>query len=138
MNLTRKILIHILTLIYLVAINGNLISLAEYYIRYDYIVKNLCVQKDKVINKCKGSCHLKANLDKLDETSNESTKSIEIKNLFMLDIHFSANSLGMSNFNNLFSYLALKNQMNNYQNYIKPLTPPPKFRKHNLIELKIS
>lgn len=36
-----------------------LLPLAEYYWNYDYIVKELCQEKEKDTSDCKGSCYLK-------------------------------------------------------------------------------
>lgn len=83
----RNTISTLLILFYFILINGELVSLAEYYIRYDYIVKNLCVQRNKLKNTCKGSCHLKENLDKVDENSKEIPKSVEFRNLISVDTH---------------------------------------------------
>ncbi len=87
MSIFYKLFATFLILVYLVVINGNLISLLEYYIRYDYIIKNLCVQREKDENTCKGSCHLEENLNKINPESPKSTESIEVRFLNGIDFH---------------------------------------------------
>ncbi len=125
MSLSRKVFIPFLILIYFAVINGNLISLAEYLIRYDYIVKNLCVQKNNIKNTCKGSCHLKQNLEKVNESNGSNPESIELKLLSSIDIHYNQNI-------SLFNYdkhnckrIALQNQRKINQFEIEPETQPP-------------
>ena len=45
--------------------------LASYIIQYDYIVNELCVNRDKPDLKCNGKCHLK---DQLAKASSENQK----------------------------------------------------------------
>ena len=42
---------------------SKVIIYADFKINQDYIAKNLCVKKDIPDNSCKGSCHLKKQLD---------------------------------------------------------------------------
>ncbi len=58
-----------LTLTYL-RITGPFI---DYLVNYDYIVEELCVEKDEVVNDCCGSCVLTDNLEKVvvDENTDE-------------------------------------------------------------------
>ncbi len=45
----------------------------DYLVNYDYIVEELCVEKDEVVNDCCGSCVLTDNLEKVivEENSDE-------------------------------------------------------------------
>ncbi|MCB0509130.1 MAG: hypothetical protein H6579_02410 [Chitinophagales bacterium] len=43
----------------------------NWFVNKQYIVENLCVQKNEEVNTCKGACHLKANLEKVDAAQNE-------------------------------------------------------------------
>ncbi|MFN4110846.1 MAG: hypothetical protein ACK4G1_01115 [Ignavibacteria bacterium] len=127
MNSARKILASLLILIYTIVINGNLLSLAEYLIRYDYIVKNICVQKNQINNSCKGSCHLRENLKKVDEQHTTNTKSVEFRLLLNLDLH-TTNKINLSDIiNDVYEQIILNDHRVKSQAIIKPDTPPPKF-----------
>lgn len=43
----------------------------DYIVNYDYIVTELCVQKDEVVNDCCGSCVVTKNLNKVIEDERE-------------------------------------------------------------------
>ena len=58
----NKIFVVTLILFYLISINVPLVYYAEHEINIDYIVKNLCEQKDEGDNLCVGNCYLKKNL----------------------------------------------------------------------------
>jgi len=45
----------------------------EYALNYDYIVKELCEQKEEEVNNCKGKCHLSK---RIQETSDDSNSTI--------------------------------------------------------------
>lgn len=47
--------------------SSKLIIYANFGLNRDYIAKNLCEKKDEADNCCKGSCHLKKQLDKEDK-----------------------------------------------------------------------
>jgi len=48
----------------------------EYFVNYDYITKELCINKDKKNLHCNGKCHLK---NKLAEASDTAEKSLPDK-----------------------------------------------------------
>jgi len=122
----RKLISSFLIIIYFLLINGELISLAEYYIRYDYIVKNLCVQKDRVDNTCKGSCHLKQNLDKVDETSKDFPKSVELRNFIFIDHHLISNNKNLYDYFNFIFCSLFFDEIDKNQINLEVQTPPPK------------
>ena len=75
----NKILIINIILFYLISINVPLVYYAEHQINIDYIVKNLCEQKDEEENLCMGNCYLKKNLSKAEVPSKETEqKKLEI------------------------------------------------------------
>jgi 5-methylthioribose kinase len=57
------------------------IPFLEYVINYDYIVKELCENKEKPALKCNGKCHLAKQLAKAseEEKSNSSDKKQNVK-----------------------------------------------------------
>jgi len=50
------------------------IPFVEYAVNKDYIVKNLCINRDKPKSCCEGKCHLKKELSKSDTSSETTTK----------------------------------------------------------------
>ncbi|MFY8067266.1 MAG: hypothetical protein RSE15_12720 [Flavobacterium sp.] len=90
------------------------IPFLEYIVNYDYIVKELCENKEKPALKCNGKCHLMKELAKTAEddknTSSDKKQNVkqEIEVLFYQDFK----SLSCSN-----SYVFTNNKINSvYQN----------------------
>ena len=90
------------------------IPFLEYIVNYDYIVKELCENKEKPALKCNGKCHLMKELAKTAEddknTSSDKKQNVkqEIEVLFYQDFK----SLSWSN-----SYVFTNNKINSvYQN----------------------
>lgn len=50
-----------------------IIPFMEYALNYDYIVKELCEQKEEEVNTCNGKCHLSK---RIQETSDDSNSSL--------------------------------------------------------------
>ncbi|QDO94580.1 hypothetical protein FNB79_11590 [Formosa sediminum] len=70
-----------------------LIPLVEYAAFYDYIVNELCVNKDEPELQCNGTCHLKDQLAKASDTekgNNDKSSSITFENslVFFQDSKF--------------------------------------------------
>jgi len=96
-----------------------------YYLFFDYITKELCVQKDKNENLCMGKCHLKKQIKQETQTEKktdqkgvllktESQSPHYVTNLFVKPISAKPS----------ISYERI--QLNLKTCYSKPLTPPPK------------
>jgi hypothetical protein len=51
----------------------------DYIIRRDYIVKNLCVEKENPVNTCQGKCYLHEQLNKSSEEMNDDGNDKENK-----------------------------------------------------------
>lgn len=51
-----------------------LLPIVEYVVNYDYIIKELCVDKDKIENTCKGKCHLSKKMGEASEQHDPSNK----------------------------------------------------------------
>lgn len=58
---------------------GKYIVLASFEINKEYIVKELCVQKEEPDNCCQGSCHLKKELEKQDDANTNSQNQQKVK-----------------------------------------------------------
>lgn len=72
---------------------------ATWFLHYDYILENICVQKDEVVNTCNGKCHLSKNLQKVDESTSTSDKAPDFNtskleyNPFIANIDIELNAL---------------------------------------------
>jgi len=51
----------------------NTLILSNYVLNYDYIVNELCVEKDVKDSCCKGSCHLNKEFEKKESSEQNST-----------------------------------------------------------------
>jgi len=58
-------------LLYLLAMVKPLVPIIEYYANYDYIVTELCENKDKPYLECNGKCYLEKQLKKTDHKNHE-------------------------------------------------------------------
>lgn len=89
----------------------------EYAVRYDYISKVLCINKDKPKLQCNGKCHLMKELAKASEndspiSSNKKITSHEVEVLFfqeinpfnVLPVYFQKTEKINSNYSNLYSH----------------------------------
>lgn len=90
---------------------------AEYIINYDYIVKELCENKEKPELQCNGKCHLMKEMAKAAEEEKPSSsdkkenhKSIEIlfyseiKSLVSNQVKVKNQNTVIDNYSNLYSY----------------------------------
>lgn len=63
----KKVLALFLFLLFVSPFLLKVVMVVDWYINHQYIIENLCVQKDKADNTCQGMCHLSKNLDKVDK-----------------------------------------------------------------------
>lgn len=128
----KKIFAVSLIVIYCLIIFKDFIPELLYHLNLDYIVNNLCEQKDETENLCMGHCFLSEEIKQLLEESNKSSEknnSVPVNsNSKTLEIHFSVSCqknsdlLDIESEGNQFitiSYLVLSQ-------YIQPQLPPPK------------
>ncbi len=94
---------------------------------YDYIVENLCEQRNELENLCMGSCYLNEQLkEKILEQQSKPEKSEAKINLLMLSFHFAEDDRQeLKTFEDFqyFHYLTI--DLRSYKT--KPLLPPPQF-----------
>ena len=64
MEIKRLIITHLLLNLYLLVLVQPAIPVLEYLINYDYIVNELCENKDKPILTCNGKCYLGDQVEK--------------------------------------------------------------------------
>ena len=96
--------------------------LTYYSVNIEYIIKELCENKDKPELNCKGKCFLKKKMAQADESekkTNEIFKQIE----FPAFIPNSTLTLSLKSIE-LENRYALVNNLYNYQNYIRIFHPP--------------
>lgn len=121
----RKLLFIVLLCSYLLAINANLISWFEYELNYEFIVKFLCIQKDEPENLCHGSCYLKKNLERNEESDKSAEKPSRETGSFNISLHLNE-KLSYTNHNN---FKLQKYYYSTFQkprsNFIQPDSPPP-------------
>lgn len=68
-----RIVAYILSSVIFLSLSLNTLILAYFEYNYDYIVSELCIEKDVKESCCKGSCHLNQEFDKM-QTSKEDTQ----------------------------------------------------------------
>lgn len=96
--------------------------LTYYSVNIEYIIKELCENKDKPELNCKGKCFLKKKMAQADESekkTNEIFKQVE----FPAFIPNSTLTLNLKSIE-LENRYALVNNLYNYQNYIRIFHPP--------------
>lgn len=99
--------------------------LANYVINYDYIVEELCEQKDIKDNTCQGKCHLTKEIQKQAELPIEKTQLIKIDYLKIPHTFcMILNKEGIDT--NKLKFLQ-KLSKKEIIAFIKPTIPPPKY-----------
>ena len=123
--LIRKLISAFLIIIYFSLSLKDFTPLFFYKINLNYIIKNLCEEKDEVENLCMGHCYLNKKVKQAtDETPNNTTPRTVVK---ILESHFiSEMNLGIN-----FQFNSEKKKFPQIRyvilsNNIKPLFPPPK------------
>lgn len=65
----------LLVLVFITPFIFKAFVIVNWLVNKQYITENLCVQRNEEVNTCKGACHLKANLEKVDSPQNENNSS---------------------------------------------------------------
>ena len=91
------------------------IPFLEYIVNYDYIVKELCENKEKPELKCNGKCHLKKELAKTAEEDKNTTSSDKKQNVKQeIEVLFYEDFKSLTSYNGI---VFTKNKINSdYQN----------------------
>jgi hypothetical protein len=92
------------------------IPFIEYTVNKDYIIKNLCINRDKPKSCCEGKCHLNKELAKSDtssETTNDTTPKPRHKqfNEFLEIQIFSYQAFETNYFQHYYSQLGKENRI---------------------------
>ena len=75
-DLRKLVLVHLLLNVYLVAIIQPMYPILDYLINYDYIVEQLCENRDKPVMACNGKCYLGQQVTKSQKKGPESEKPL--------------------------------------------------------------
>lgn len=96
-----------------------LLPIVEYVVNYDYIITELCVQKDLYENQCNGMCHLSEKMVEASKPSEPSDKPrfsfVEISSEFLPNIYpifenkilFLEKSTAKDTYNTMYSFTKL-------------------------------
>ena len=123
-TITIKIINIVLLLTYSSYVFRVIAPLADYVVNYNYIISELCIEKDKTENNCLGKCHLTKEIEKQTKQSSERAPTVKID---LLKIH---HIIKLSDDLNLVKEYKKLNSFNLFQKEIrlsiKPNLPPPK------------
>ncbi|MCS7052926.1 MAG: hypothetical protein NZM09_04240 [Ignavibacterium sp.] len=115
----------ILAILYLTAVNNNLIIFISFKINYDYILEFLCVQKDEPVNFCGGSCQLENRFETEDKKKEDRNSDNRSQNSFSLSFHLenhpSKNNIIPHHIDSFDAYFV--NHFISYES--EPSAPPP-------------
>lgn len=65
------VITHLFLNLYLLALVGPVLPVLDYVINYDYIVNELCVNKNKPVMACNGKCYLEGQFNKQQDSQND-------------------------------------------------------------------
>lgn len=65
------VITHLFLNLYLLALVGPVLPVLDYVINYDYIVNELCVNRNKPIMACNGKCYLEGQFNKQQDSQND-------------------------------------------------------------------
>ena len=65
------VITHLFLNLYLLALVGPVLPVLDYVINYDYIAKELCVNRDKPVLACNGKCYLEGQFNKRQDSQND-------------------------------------------------------------------
>jgi hypothetical protein len=77
-KITIKIINTVLLFTYFTYVFRVILPLVDYAVNYNFIVSELCEQKDEVENKCLGKCHLTKEISKQTEIPDKNNLIIKI------------------------------------------------------------
>ena len=123
----NKLHIVILLVFYLFGTFQFVLPYFEYVVNYDFIVHNLCEQKDELENMCMGKCHLNKELvNKIKEMQNKPENKEKEFNFLMLSFHFQDLQKDIN------IYTSLRQYFTQYlfpvlNNFTVPVLQPPQF-----------
>ena len=124
----NKLKIAVILSIYLFGTLQFVIPYLEYFVNYDFIVENLCEQKDELENMCMGSCYLNDKLvQKIKEMQNKPAeqKQEEFNNLLLLSFHYTELEVELDEYTSNRKYFHQYN-LHPTTFLTEPVLPPPR------------
>lgn len=79
MKLNQQIGAFTILIVLIINLFASSYILISFKINQNYIANTICVEKDKEVNTCQGSCHLKKQFDKIEEKEDTDNKIPEFK-----------------------------------------------------------
>ena len=114
----------ILLAVYCFNVFRIVIPLIDYSVNFNYIVSQLCEQKDDLDNTCRGKCHLSKKLQKQTEKA-EKSKSVVQLDFVKIPHQLLINlKLDEPNRSELLLYFHFNTDL--IQQLIRPVLPPPR------------
>ena len=115
----------ILLLLYAVVAFNYLIPVLTHHIFEEYIINEVCIQREVIENKCQGNCHLQKQLTEGKEENNQSKSNIrhQTQNDFVNIIHQIDSIIILSKRERIYCSTECKP----LENYNTPIKPPPKY-----------
>lgn len=81
----KRSAVYLLVLLYVVAIGKPVFPILGYWMNKDYIIQNLCIQKDFEENECQGQCHLEEEVSKAQD---DNADDIPVAKLLKIDLEY--------------------------------------------------
>jgi len=99
-----------------------LLPYLDYIINFEYIISNLCEQKDEEVNMCMGGCYLEKEMEKKD---NEKDETASFKENMHQTLHYVSNhsAILIINCRKITFHI---NDIYLIDNTLPVLTPPPR------------
>ncbi len=116
------------SLLYVLAMLKPVLPVLEYYANYDYIAKELCINRDKPYLDCNGKCYLEKEISRLNGTTDQTIPVINMADYPVSPITFYQASIPVnyilekSTHNTVF-----KEYLNINSPYLKGTFHPPEF-----------
>lgn len=124
MSSLHKTLSILLLLVYSSFVFRIIFPVLDYVINYDYIVTELCIEKDIENNSCQGSCHLSEQIQKQIDSENSDKKIVPLEFLKIPHLFTNSENSNICLLKNITDLNFIEKEITILH---KPLLPPPKF-----------
>lgn len=124
--MSKKIFTAVVLILYTSLVIRTFLPVLYYAVNYNYIVTQLCVQREDPDNLCKGSCFLNETIKKQfeDRQKKQSTSIITFANLFIPHVGESDETDFIEPIKNI-TYFLYKEPLT--EQFVTPSTPPPRY-----------
>jgi hypothetical protein len=113
-----------LLLLYVIVAFNYIIPVLSHHIFKEYIINEVCVQREVIENKCQGNCHLQKQFTESEEENTPSKSKVryQTQNDFVNIIPQIASTLIIEKREII--YFSIENKL--LENFKTPIKPPPK------------